>query len=129
MLRLGFPVIGVNDVPRAVTFWTAALGLAAAPESQNRRWCTLVRAGDPPEPVLGLMYSETPVQEHPRLHLDLMVDTEAEQRAEAERLVALGARRVDWDSYPPDPDFVVLADPDGNAFCIVDLSRSPAGIP
>ncbi|HEX4660999.1 MAG TPA: hypothetical protein VH307_26715 [Streptosporangiaceae bacterium] len=27
------------------------------------------------------------------------------------------------DSYPDDPDFVVLADPDGNRFCIVDLSH------
>lgn len=27
---------------------------------------------------------------------------------------------ADWDRYPPDPDFVVLADPDGNAFCVVD---------
>ena len=33
------------------------------------------------------------------------------------------ARRVDWDSYPDDPDFVVLADPDGNRFCVVDLSH------
>jgi hypothetical protein len=29
----------------------------------------------------------------------------------------------DWDSYPDDPDFVVVADPDGNRFCIVDLSH------
>jgi hypothetical protein len=28
------------------------------------------------------------------------------------------------DSYPDDPDFVVLADPDGNRFCIVDLAHS-----
>jgi hypothetical protein len=39
------------------------------------------------------------------------------------RLVSLGAERVDWDSYPYDPDFVVLADPDGNRFCIVDLGH------
>ena len=37
---------------------------------------------------------------------------------------ALGARRVDWDSYPDDPDFVVLADPDGNRFCIVDVAHT-----
>ena len=29
--------------------------------------------------------------------------------------------RMDWDMYPPDPDFVVLADPDGNAFCVVNV--------
>ena len=43
--------------------------------------------------------------------------------AEPARLVSLGASRVDWDSYPVDPDFVVLADPDGNRFCIVDVSH------
>jgi hypothetical protein len=45
--------------------------------------------------------------------LDLHVSSAAEQTAEAERLMALGAERVGWDSYPDDPDFIVLADPDG----------------
>jgi hypothetical protein len=60
---------------------------------------------------------------HPRIHLDLHVGSAAEQEAEAERLIALGAQRVEWDRYPDDPDFVVLADPAGNRFCIVDLSH------
>ena len=37
--------------------------------------------------------------------------------------MSLGARRVAWDSYPDDPDFVVLSDPDGNRFGIVDLGH------
>jgi hypothetical protein len=63
------------------------------------------------------MLSETPPQEHPRVHLDLYAD---DQGAEVERLVSLGAQRVEWDLYPEDPDFVVLADPDGNRFCVID---------
>ncbi|MHB1596218.1 MAG: VOC family protein [Streptosporangiaceae bacterium] len=51
------------------------------------------------------------------------VDYAAEQDRERGRLVSLGAAEVDWDSYPEDPDFVVLADPDGNRFCIVDASH------
>jgi hypothetical protein len=47
----------------------------------------------------------------------------AEQEAEAARLVSLSASRVDWDSYPADPDFIALADPEGNRFCIVDLTH------
>ena len=39
--------------------------------------------------------------------------------------MALGAERVNGDRYPADPDFVVLADPDGNRFCIVDLGHVP----
>jgi hypothetical protein len=46
-----------------------------------------------------------------------------DQAAEVERLVRLGARRVHWDSYPPGADFVVLADPDGNRFCVIDTGR------
>lgn len=52
------------------------------------------------------------------MHLDLWVADEDEQRAEVERLVSLGARRVDW-AYPEGADFVVLADTEGNLFCVV----------
>ena len=72
---------------------------------------------------IALQRSETAPQNHPRLHLDLHAADAAEQATEADRLVSLGAGRVDWDSYPDDPDFVVLADPDGNRFCIVDLGH------
>jgi hypothetical protein len=30
---------------------------------------------------------------------------------------------VDWNSHPDGPDFVVLADPDSNRFCIVDIGH------
>ncbi|GAA0243849.1 VOC family protein [Actinomadura nitritigenes] len=126
MLRLGFPVIGVTDLARAVAFWTAALDLVVVSDWESPNWRTLDHA-DGSGRALGLMRSESPPEPRPRLHLDLFVDSAAEQEAEVERLVALGASRVDWDLYPPDPDFVVLADPDGNVFCVVDLSRAPSG--
>jgi hypothetical protein len=72
---------------------------------------------------IALQTSELPPERYPRIHIDLHVADAAEQAAETERLISLGARRVDWDLYPGDPDFVVLADPDGNRFCIVDLSH------
>ncbi len=51
------------------------------------------------------------------MHLDLYT---SEQARHVQRLVDLGAARVeDW-PYPPDPDFVVLQDPDGNEFCVID---------
>lgn len=50
-----------------------------------------------------------------RHHMDLFT---RDQAAEVERLVALGATRVDW-RYEPNADYVVLADPDGNTFCVV----------
>jgi hypothetical protein len=39
-----------------------------------------------------------------------------------ERLVGIGATRVDWD-YEPAADYIVLADPDGNRFCVVQAGE------
>jgi hypothetical protein len=50
------------------------------------------------------------------------ISTYGSQRAEVERLVSLGARVVEWD-YPENADFVVLADPSGNLFCIVNVAE------
>lgn len=122
MLRIGVLVLGVEDVRRAAAFWTQALGYQVREGGAVGHWTVLAPVAGP-GPELALQQSRTPVQEHPRIHLDLSVDSIAEQAAEADRLVALGAVRVDWDRYPGDPDFVVLADPDGNRFCIVDLSH------
>ena len=53
------------------------------------------------------------------MHLDLYAD---DQAAEVQRLLELGATRVDWDLYREDSDFIVLADTEGNRFCVVDKS-------
>ena len=123
VLTVGVVVLRAADVARAAAFWTAALGYEVRSEGFGG-WATVVQPPDgAPGTRLGLQTSATPPQDHPRLHLDLHVADAAEQAAEADRLVALGARRVAWDSYPADPDFVVLADPEGNLFCIVDLGH------
>lgn len=124
MLRLGFPVVGVVDLDRAAAFWAAALHLHVSDEWSSPSWRTLTGPGG--DRVLGLMRSASPPEPRPRLHLDLLVDTTDEQDAEVARLTSLGATRPAWDDYPADPDFVVLADPDGNVFCVVDLSRAPS---
>jgi hypothetical protein len=51
------------------------------------------------------------------LHLDLYT---TDQEGEVERLVALGATRYPWRHQEGD-DFVVLEDPDGNLFCVVEV--------
>jgi hypothetical protein len=51
------------------------------------------------------------------LHLDLYTD---EQARHVDRLVGLGASRVEDRPYPDDAYFVVLRDPDGNEFCVID---------
>lgn len=126
MLRLGIPVIGVTNLPRAVAFWSAALDLVVADEWQSATWRTLNHA-DGSGRALGLLHSASPAEPRPRLHLDLFADSAEEQQAEVRRLIELGARAVEWPLYPPEPDFVVLADPDDNIFCVVDLSHAPSG--
>ncbi len=122
MLAVGVVVLGVTDVRRAADFWRAALGYELR-EDGFGGWATVLTPIGGSGTKIALQRSETPPQERPRVHLDLHVDDAAEQAAEVARLVSLGAERVDWDSYPDDADFVVLADPDGNRFCIVDLSH------
>ncbi|GLZ51802.1 VOC family protein [Actinomycetospora sp. NBRC 106378] len=124
MLRLGFPVLGVTDLDRAAAFWRAALDLQVSDEWSSATWRTLVTADG--GRALGLMRSDSPVEARPRLHLDLTVDTTAEQAREVDRLLGIGATDPGWTDYPAEPDFVVLADPDGNVFCVVDLSRAPS---
>jgi catechol 2,3-dioxygenase-like lactoylglutathione lyase family enzyme len=125
MLRIGTVVLGVGDIRRALEFWRQALRYVPRDGElgPDDDWIVLV----PPSgqgTALALGTSESPVQERPRVHLDLYVDNAAEQAAEVSRLVSLGAQRVDWDLYPESPDFIVLADPEGNRFCVVDKGHA-----
>jgi predicted enzyme related to lactoylglutathione lyase len=118
-LTIGSTVLGVDDVARALKFWTAALDYKPRDEP-DETWAVLIPR-DGPGPQLSLMLSETPVQDHPRVHLDLYA---ADQAAEVKRLVGLGAREVaDWDGYTDESDFIVLEDTEGNRFCVIDKSE------
>jgi hypothetical protein len=77
-------------------------------------------AGDPAQgrrlsdggagPKIAAAQQDT-TRDHARLHLDLHVSSAAEQMAEVAWLMAIGAERIDWDSHPDDPDFIVLCGP------------------
>ncbi len=117
--------MGAEKVERAVSFWSQALGYEPVSFADSDNGFTILVPPSGAGTRLALQRAETAPQEHPRVHLDLVVDSAAEQTAEIDRLVALGATRVSWDLYPPDPDFVVLADTEGNRFCVVDASHGP----
>jgi catechol 2,3-dioxygenase-like lactoylglutathione lyase family enzyme len=122
--ELGVVVLGVVDKERAKTFWCGALGYVER-GGVFGGWSTVLESPDGEGTKIALQLSDTPPESYPRMHLDLHVSGTHEQRTEADRLVALGAEVVDWDSYPKDPDFVVLADTEGNRFCIVDVDHEP----
>ena len=111
--------MGAADVRRAANFWCQALNYVPRYEVVDD-WAALVPADGRPGPGLSLGWSESPIQDHPRVHLDLYAGDAADQATEVQRLVALGAERVSWDGYGADSDFVVLADTEGNRFCVID---------
>ena len=116
-------VLGVGDVRRAMAFWSQALRYVPRDGGFDDTWVVLV----PPDGVgahLALGLSETPVQDQPRVHLDLYAGNATDQAAEIDRLLSLGAQRVEWARYPPDEDFVVLADPEGNRFCVINTAKA-----
>jgi catechol 2,3-dioxygenase-like lactoylglutathione lyase family enzyme len=106
MVHIGAIVLNVSDTGRAGAFWSQALGYQ---RGGNPDFLLPSEGGGP-----RLHLDETD-----RTHLDLWAANQNEQLAEVERLQALGATRVEWD-YPEDADFVVLADPDGNLFCVIN---------
>lgn len=117
MLRIGSFVWGVRELPRALAFWSAALDFEPR-EEPGDDWAVLV-----PHDRSGVQFALQVVRSAAprRHHLDVYAD---DQAAEVERLVGLGATRVaDWD-YEDDADYIVLADPDGNPFCVVDRPRA-----
>ncbi|MGQ0608663.1 MAG: VOC family protein [Chloroflexota bacterium] len=115
MLRIGSIVVRVDDLRRQTEFWTAALDYV--PREGPDEDFVLLRPRDGVGPNLWLDRVRSTVQVPPRIRLDLYA---ADQAAEVKRLIALGATEVHWNKRPPDADYVVLADPEGNRFCVVD---------
>ena len=114
MLKLATIVWGVKEYEAAIRFWMAALDYVLKWEPEDD-WALLVpRSGSGVQMAIQVVTSDA--ASHQRHHLDLYAK---DQAAEVERLIGLGAKRVDW-RYPEDADFVVLADPDGNRFCVID---------
>lgn len=115
MIRVGSIVIRVDDLQRQTEFWTAALDYV--PREEDGDDFALLRPRDGGGPNVSLDRVRSTLQIPPRIHLDLYAD---DQAAEVERLKGLGATEVHWDKRPPDADYVIMADPEGNRFCVID---------
>lgn len=117
MIRIGSIVLRVDDMARQAAFWTAALDYVPRDEPDDDFMLLRPRNGVGPNVSLDRHHSS--VNLPPRIHLDLYAD---DQAAEVERLKALGATEVYWDRRPPDADYIILEDPEGNRFCVIDAS-------
>ena len=118
MIRVGSIVIRVDDLERQKRFWMAALDYL--PREGDDDDFALRRDGAGPNVSLDRWHA--PLQIPPRIHLDLYTD---DQAGEVQRLIGLGAIEVQWAKRPPDADFVILADPEGNRFCVIDTTWEP----
>lgn len=114
MVRIGSIVLRVDDLQRQTDFWAQALGYAPREDDSDDFVLLQPKDGNGPNMSLDKHWSELRIP--PRLHLDLYTN---DQDAEVKRLVALGASEVHWSKRPPDADYIILADPEGNRFCVV----------
>jgi catechol 2,3-dioxygenase-like lactoylglutathione lyase family enzyme len=117
-VRIGSIVVRCVRFDELLGFWRAALGYVPR-EPPRDGWVVLTDpTGAGPNISLARVDEQAlpPLGELSRVHLDLYT---ADQAAEVDRLLGLGATRYDRD-YGPDDDFVVLVDPDGNRFCVVE---------
>ena len=110
MLTIGAVVWGVTDLDRAIRFWCAALDYEVRRKDDD--FAILLPKDGRAGTQLSLSIVTSPHAR--RHHMDLFCE---DREAEARRLIALGAARKEW-RYPPDADYIVLTDPDGNPFCV-----------
>jgi catechol 2,3-dioxygenase-like lactoylglutathione lyase family enzyme len=113
--RITSIVVNCTDPAALAAFWGEVLGWEVHGDEDGV--LTLGPAGRPDaRPVLDFVAVPDPTPGRRRLHLDVNA-TDRDQDAELERLLELGATRVDVGQG--DVDWVVLADPEGNEFCLL----------
>jgi catechol 2,3-dioxygenase-like lactoylglutathione lyase family enzyme len=117
VVRMAQCTIDVEDLDVMVAFWSAALGYEVEQGDDGSAKLWPPGQSSPAAPTVWLQGSGTAKRGKNRLHLDLVAD--GDPAAEVRRLLGLGARRVDVGQTGSE-GFTVLADPEGNEFCVLD---------
>ncbi|MFB7337865.1 VOC family protein [Streptomyces adustus] len=113
-LSLHHIVIDTHDLPSLARFWAEVLNWRIL--SEREREVVIGPEETGPVGICFMPVTDRKVVKN-RLHLDLTSAAE-DREAEIERILALGARRVDV-GQRGDESWTVLADPEGNEFCVV----------
>jgi predicted enzyme related to lactoylglutathione lyase len=113
-VRVGSIVVNCADLASMTLFWSRVLGLTPDPVLPGAEF--LVLRGDSVH--LSLQVARTAVGARDQMHLDLYTD---DVDAEVARVLALGATWV-REHREPDDTFVTLRDPEGNEFCLCDVT-------
>jgi predicted enzyme related to lactoylglutathione lyase len=118
--RLVHLVVDAADPSRLARFWAGALGWEVAPVEPDEVDVWPAGFSYPDSSALPLVFVPVPEPKagKNRVHLDLATESMRHQAAEVERLLALGAAPIDIGQG--DVPWTVLADPEGNEFCVLD---------
>ena len=112
--------------PKALAeFWAEVLGWTVGEDVDDIGWWIERELGDPKNTgfpdILFLKVPDSKAVKN-RSHLDLRPD---DQDAEVARLEKLGAKKIDiGQSTDPDTTWVVMADIEGNEFCVLSARKS-----
>lgn len=112
--RLTHIVIDANDPNRLSEFWAETLGWQITLQSVHE---VEISPGDDAGLPLIFVPVPEPKSQKNRLHIDLASGSAEHQAETVDRLIACGAREIDI-GQPTDAQHVVLADPEGNEFCV-----------
>ncbi len=123
--RIAQWTLDVQNVDVMAAFWSATLGYRIDPGTHGSAKLYPPTDAGPDALVVWLQRSDTPKAGKNRGHPDLTV-TAADVGVEVQRLIALGARRVDVGQSGTE-DFDVMADPEDNEFCVLHVSPYPDG--
>jgi predicted enzyme related to lactoylglutathione lyase len=132
VLRWYTVVIDCEDVRKQAAWWAEAFGWKTVYEADDEcvnvpSWVDEDTMRDTPWEKVGPGMVFVPVPEGKtvknRLHLDFAPHTSQDRDAEIARLLELGATRADV-GQPDDSSFCVLADPEGNEFCVLSSRDS-----
>jgi catechol 2,3-dioxygenase-like lactoylglutathione lyase family enzyme len=107
--------VDCRDAEALAAFWCAALGVEVDGRWRDAHGVEYVQIGTGEGPLLVFQPVPEAKSGKNRLHLDITPAT-GTQESEVERLVGLGATRL---ADEPELPWVVLADPEGNEFCVL----------
>ncbi|MEO6711960.1 MAG: VOC family protein [Mycobacteriales bacterium] len=116
-------VIDCQDHDLVGEFWAAVLGYDISERSDGpENWYVELKgpAGSGPTILVFRVLEEKTVKD--RIHIDVSA-TDREQAEEVERIIALGAKRIDIGQG--EQSWAVLADPEGNEFCVLKSRVEP----
>ena len=108
-------VVDSHDPERLAAFWQAVLGCPTLERADDGGPYVWIGGGGAPLEIIFVPVPETKDVKN-RLHIDVS-PSDRDQAEEVERLLALGAQHTDVGQG--DVSWVVLADPEGNEFCVL----------